>query len=126
VPPRDDDLLPVDRYSGPPKRCPDCGGLVYLPCQLCKARRIRFDRPAADPETEADADDVSLEVELTGRRRKRYERLRARKLADEPDLRRLDEPQPAARPRNLGPEALRDALETDDMLPDDLEMKRDE
>lgn len=27
---------------GPPTRCPSCGGLVYLPCVLCRARLAQF------------------------------------------------------------------------------------
>jgi len=27
-----------DEPSGPPERCPGCGGLVFMPCQLCRAR----------------------------------------------------------------------------------------
>lgn len=25
-------------FESPPRRCPDCGGLVYMPCLLCDAR----------------------------------------------------------------------------------------
>lgn len=27
-----------DRPQGPPRRCLGCGGLVYLPCKLCRVR----------------------------------------------------------------------------------------
>lgn len=27
--------------SGPPKRCPGCGGMVQMPCLLCHVRAIR-------------------------------------------------------------------------------------
>jgi hypothetical protein len=43
-----------DRFSdpsrplGPPRRCPGCGGLVYLPCLLCRIRQRKAnDRAAA-------------------------------------------------------------------------------
>lgn len=29
------------RFDAPPARCRDCGGLVYLPCQLCALRKLR-------------------------------------------------------------------------------------
>ena len=29
---RPDPLAP----TGPPKRCPGCGGMVYMPCRLCQ------------------------------------------------------------------------------------------
>jgi transcriptional regulator with XRE-family HTH domain len=31
----DDD---AEKPSGPPERCPGCGGMVYLPCRLCRTR----------------------------------------------------------------------------------------
>ena len=27
--------------SGPPQRCPGCGGMVHMPCLLCRIRAIR-------------------------------------------------------------------------------------
>jgi transcriptional regulator with XRE-family HTH domain len=27
-------------FGGPPRRCPTCGALVYMPCQLCRVREI--------------------------------------------------------------------------------------
>ncbi|MBX3414419.1 MAG: helix-turn-helix transcriptional regulator [Pirellulales bacterium] len=35
-----DDLLTTVE-SGPPTRCPGCGGRVYLPCRLCHIRRLK-------------------------------------------------------------------------------------
>ena len=29
-------------HAGPPTRCRTCGGLVYLPCVLCRAREAKF------------------------------------------------------------------------------------
>ncbi len=29
------------RPLGPPRRCNGCGGLVYLPCLLCRMRKLR-------------------------------------------------------------------------------------
>lgn len=39
----------VDEWSvaedeGPPVRCQGCGGLVYVPCRLCRARNWRAER----------------------------------------------------------------------------------
>lgn len=36
--PRDDE---PDRPTGPPERCPGCGGRVYLPCRLCRIRAVK-------------------------------------------------------------------------------------
>ncbi len=37
-PPSDDDLF---RPTGPPRRCPGCGGMVHLPCRLCHVRELK-------------------------------------------------------------------------------------
>ena len=34
--PHEPDLCSLDL---PPERCPGCGGMVYVPCVLCRARR---------------------------------------------------------------------------------------
>ncbi len=44
-PPKEDDLF---QQTGPPRRCPGCGGVVYLPCRLCHVRDIkRLDKQRA-------------------------------------------------------------------------------
>lgn len=30
-----------ERPQGPPERCRGCGGLVYMPCRLCRVRAIK-------------------------------------------------------------------------------------
>ncbi len=35
-PPEDDAW---EEPAGPPERCPGCGGMVYMPCRLCRARK---------------------------------------------------------------------------------------
>jgi hypothetical protein len=32
--------------SGPPERCPGCGGLVYMPCILCRTRMATNRKPS--------------------------------------------------------------------------------
>jgi hypothetical protein len=32
--------------AGPPRRCPNCGGMVYWPCRLCSVRAIAAPRRA--------------------------------------------------------------------------------
>lgn len=27
--------------AGPPQRCPTCGGMVYVPCRLCRVRELK-------------------------------------------------------------------------------------
>jgi hypothetical protein len=46
-------LRPIGYDDGtprkPPVRCPTCGGLVYLPCVLCRARERQQQRRATKP-----------------------------------------------------------------------------
>lgn len=73
----DDDLLLMP--LGPLRRCPGCGGMVHLPCLLCRVRRRLgcsrgrkwIDRPEG-----------ILQLELAGEHRARYERVRARRLRE--------------------------------------------
>jgi hypothetical protein len=63
--------------AGPPRRCPQCGGLVYMPCRLCRTRALaarstkRAYRGLAEPEGQ-------MSVELEGEYRARYEEVRFR------------------------------------------------
>jgi hypothetical protein len=69
--------MEADERTGPPRRCPGCGALVYMPCRLCHVRKLvaesRIGRPPARPEP-------SLRLELSGDHRARYERVRARRM----------------------------------------------
>ncbi|MGQ9576469.1 MAG: helix-turn-helix domain-containing protein [Thermoguttaceae bacterium] len=82
-----DDLL--ERPSGPMERCPGCGGMVQMPCRLCRVRAWR-----ASPQCRRlpPRNEQPLRLELAGEHRIRYEALRARRmreavLADDPDRR---------------------------------------
>jgi hypothetical protein len=62
---------------GLPKRCPTCGGMVYLPCQLCRIRALaavatRRRRNGAGPSG----------LQLKDEHRRRYELVCARKLLE--------------------------------------------
>jgi transcriptional regulator with XRE-family HTH domain len=37
---QEEDMLP----TGPLERCGSCGGMSYMPCQLCQVREIKADR----------------------------------------------------------------------------------
>jgi len=39
---REEDEIPAP--SGPPRRCPECGALVLMPCVACRVRAIRVRR----------------------------------------------------------------------------------
>jgi transcriptional regulator with XRE-family HTH domain len=34
--------LPENEPLGPIERCPTCGARVYMPCRLCRVRKIKF------------------------------------------------------------------------------------
>ncbi len=63
--------------TGPPERCPVCGGMVFMPCKLCQTRqamaedrRLRSKRGMAEtPEW--------IEFDLRPEHRARYEEVRA-------------------------------------------------
>jgi len=64
---------------GPPQRCAGCGGMVYLPCRLCRARAAKDAarrRPALRPPLPAEE---PLQLNLKEEHRLRYEQVRARR-----------------------------------------------
>ena len=65
---------------GPPRRCPGCGGMVYLPCRLCRMRR-RLAAGARRPfDLHCAAGLPPLGLELRPDHYQRYLRVRRRKL----------------------------------------------
>jgi len=67
---------------GPPSRCPDCGGLVYPPCRLCRARRLAASlRPRRFPNR---ANMEPLGLQLKEEHRRRYEEVCAAQIARGP------------------------------------------
>jgi hypothetical protein len=74
-----------DEPAGPPERCPGCGGMVYMPCQLCRARKTIAKRPRLVPPRGAVPADELLELNLRPEHLARYEEVRAgRELANVP------------------------------------------
>jgi hypothetical protein len=58
---------------GPPRRCPECGGLVFMPCRLCHVRNlIAESRIAPQPHRP----NGRLELGLSEGERRRYEQVR--------------------------------------------------
>lgn len=60
-------------------RCPECGALTPIPCRACRVRR--WVRCMSVPREEPDEAD-SLQIELTGESRRRYEEIHARRLRE--------------------------------------------
>lgn len=73
--PADNPDDPDEEPAGPPARCPGCGGLVYMPCLLCKLRNER-PRTIAKPRPTVF---VSAALDLRPEHRQRYEQVRARR-----------------------------------------------
>jgi transcriptional regulator with XRE-family HTH domain len=69
---RDEVIEPL----GPPVRCPGCGGLVYLPCVLCRARSYRPKAPHVAQRRGAKPLAESLSLNLRPEHHARYEEVR--------------------------------------------------
>jgi len=76
--PEDGDL--AMRPSGPLRRCPGCGGLVRMPCRLCRVRAWKSS-PRSKPLPRRP--DEPLQVDLLGDHRLRYEEVRRERRNDE-------------------------------------------
>jgi len=69
--------------SGLPERCPQCGGLVLMPCVRCHVEQaMRRASPRCLPPAN---DDLQLQLQLAGPWRQRYEEVRACRLAQPTD-----------------------------------------
>ncbi len=62
---------------GPVRRCPECGGMVMLPCLACRIRKLNSRLPDRYP---AATRDEPLRMELADKARARYEEIRQRKI----------------------------------------------
>jgi len=70
----------ADFPSGPLRRCPTCGGRVYMPCRLCRVRD-HATRTACTPKSQRDvAGDNPGRLQLRAAEQRRYEALHARKV----------------------------------------------
>lgn len=67
------------RRSGPPRRCPGCGAMVYMPCRLCRLRAEIAGASKPSPARWPARPDEPLQLELTAEHRARYEQIRARR-----------------------------------------------
>jgi transcriptional regulator with XRE-family HTH domain len=66
--------------SGPPQRCPGCGGMVYLPCRLCRTRALRARSSAPPMPARLMQLDEPLGLDLRKEDRARYEAIRLQRL----------------------------------------------
>jgi hypothetical protein len=70
----DEPLVP----DTPPRRCPDCGGMVYMPCRACRARKAISKLQGRGTMIQADVRQpiVPLGLNLKPVHRERYEEVR--------------------------------------------------
>lgn len=115
--------------DGPPRRCPDCGVMVYLPCRACQIRRQKASSSKPPLPRRLTPLDEPLGLDLTGQYRERYEQIRLQRLSAESES---DPPEPYDPTEfddeecELDPAAVWDAFELDDEEPAIIEAWRAE
>ncbi len=93
--------------TGPPQRCPSCGGMVYMPCRVCQTRAAMAKKRL--PQWPFGPLEESLGLELKGSYLRRYEQLRTARLNGKPSSN-------PAEPYDDAPEDDGYELDTDDVL----------
>jgi hypothetical protein len=78
VPRRSDEAV---EWLGPLERCPGCGGMVSMPCRLCRARAVQERTRRRRMASEDLQPDDPLGLDLHGKDRLRYEQVRRQMLA---------------------------------------------
>lgn len=72
----------ADFPSGPLRRCPTCGGRVYMPCRLCRVRdHATGTACTAKPQRDVEGDDPGR-LQLRPAEQRRYEAIHARKVRE--------------------------------------------
>ena len=75
-----------EQPAGPAARCPGCGGMVYLPCRLCRVRATIASDPRPTREHRAIPLGEPLGLDLRPDHRARYEEVRARRRGSDDRL----------------------------------------
>jgi len=73
--PRDEDE--IDEPAGPPARCGGCGGMVYLPCRLCRVQQAHGRKRQPTQDDRLQHVDESLDLALRPDHRARDDEVRA-------------------------------------------------
>ncbi len=71
------DELPAP--TGPPQRCPGCGGMVYMPCRLCRTRALKAGSSQPPIPAWLMRLEEPLGLDLRNEDRARYEEIRLQK-----------------------------------------------
>ncbi len=69
--------------SGPKRRCPTCGALIYPPCVACRVREEHSHQRSPPRRPEPLDGDGDLALALRPPHQARYEQVRARRLAEQ-------------------------------------------
>jgi hypothetical protein len=72
----DADNEPVERPDEPPRRCPDCGGLVTMPCRLCGLRESMAEKAWVAPSRKMRPRCDTTSLKLLPRHALRYQQVR--------------------------------------------------
>lgn len=72
------DREPEEEPLGPLARCPGCGGLVHVPCRLCRTRT----RMARSRQRRLLGPEEPMQLDLRDEHRTRYEEVRARRIRE--------------------------------------------
>ncbi len=106
--------------AGPPRRCPGCGGMVYLPCRACAVRKAAAESSRPPAFRRFPQLDEPLGLDLRDADQKRYQRVRAERIRAELEkcpaelLDPTDDPPFDDEAYELDLADLRDALEFDE------------
>ena len=100
--------------SGPPERCPSCGGMVYMPCRVCRTRAVIAEK--RPPQWQFGPLEEPLSLELKDNCLRRYEQLRTARLNGKPSSNPVEpyDDAPEDDGYELDPDDVLDAFELDD------------
>jgi hypothetical protein len=73
----------LEEPGGPLQRCPGCGGMVYLPCRLCRMRRTKASAKRRSKFLFSLRLEEPLGLDLKEEHRLRYEEVRAQRMLNE-------------------------------------------
>ena len=65
-----------EKPTGPPGRCKGCGGIVYMPCRLCRTRKLIGESANSRTAYRDKRPEEPLRLNLLDEHRARYEQVR--------------------------------------------------
>jgi hypothetical protein len=73
----------ADEPVGPPQRCAGCGGLVYMPCRLCRERERLAEKSGRSPQRRSFEPNDGPALTLRSEHQARYQEVRRWRRAHE-------------------------------------------